>query len=204
MQVSIDEMFEELTELTQKAIQFGYALKRLEHYQLKYKPSSNVWNIYECLEHLNLYGDHYLPEIEQALKMSNPNSKNSNYQGSALGNYFVKIIRPVEGKIKKMKTATPMNPIAKELNKGTVDRFIDQQQKLLELLEKSRNHDLKNIKIKTTLSKFIALRLGDTLRFVVYHTERHLVQAGELLHKVGKNVELNMAYVPTEEPTSNH
>lgn len=190
MQISIDHMFEELTELTQKALHFGIALKKLEHYQLKYKPEPNVWNIYECLEHLNLYGDHYLAEIEKTLDNSRPDASSKNFKGSILGNYFVKIIRPVEGGFKKMKTAKAMDPIATDLNFGTVDRFIGQQQKLLELLDRSRHYDLKKIKIRTTLSIFLHLGLGDTLRFVIHHIERHLVQAAEMLQKVGKNAEL--------------
>lgn len=192
MQTPVDELFEELNELTQKALQFGIALKKIEHYQLKFKPEPTVWNIYECLEHLNLYGDHYLKEIEKALNNSRPNATNKNFQGSLLGNYFVKIIRPVDGNIKKMKTDKTMNPIATDLTLETVDRFISQQEKLLELLKKSKHYDLKRTKIKTTLSNFLFLNLGDTLRFVVYHNERHLIQAGILLNKVGKNAGLSV------------
>lgn len=193
MYVTIDKMLEELSDLTVKALLFGIALKKLEHYQLKYKPEPNVWNLYECLEHLNLYGDHYLSEIENVLNNTKPCVTHGNFRGSLLGNYFVKIIRPVEGVVKKMKTTKTMNPIATDLGLETVDRFIGQQQKLLELLDKSRLYDLKRIKIRTTLSKFLFLSLGDTLRFVVHHNERHLIQAGAILQKVNKNSQLSVA-----------
>lgn len=187
MHVSVDELFDELTELTQKALQFGLALKKLDHHQLKFKPEQNVWNIYECLEHLNLYGDHYLDEIEKALNNSKPGDGPKSFKGSILGNYFVKMIRPVEGDIKKMKTTKAMDPIASNLTVETVDRFIVQQKRLLELLNRSKHYNLKKVKIKTTLSNFLYLNLGDTLRFVVHHNERHLVQAGEMLQMVGKS-----------------
>lgn len=187
MHISVDGMFDELTELTHKAVQFSLALKKLDHYQLKFKPEQNVWNICECLEHLNLYGDHYLDKIEEALNNSKPGKMPKNFKGSILGNYFVKIIRPADGDIKKMKTTKAMDPIASNLTIHTVDRFISQQKKLLELLRRSKHHNLKKIKIKTTLSQFLYLNLGDTLRFVVHHNERHLVQAGEMLQKVGKS-----------------
>lgn len=193
MQVSVDVLLEELTELTQKALQFGLALKKLGHYQLKYKPEPHVWNIYECLEHLNRYGDHYLEQIEKALDTSNPVADQKGFKGSLLGDYFVKIIRPVEGGIKKMKTAKAMDPIAADLTMETVDKFVSQQKKLLHLLAKSKQYNLKKIKIQTTLSKFLYLNLGDTLRFVVHHNERHLAQAGEMLHKVGKNAQVPVA-----------
>jgi hypothetical protein len=184
MQPLISNILEELKELTQKAIQFGYAIHKLEHYQLAHKPNQQVWSIYECIEHLNLYGDHYLKEMELALEQKKVKSNALYFKGSLLGNYFVKIIRPVDGGIKKMKTANTMDPNMQDLDKSTIARFIEQQLRLLDILDKCQGTDLKKIKIKTTLSKFLSLNLGDTLRFVVYHNQRHVVQAAELLHKV--------------------
>jgi len=184
MQILISDVLEELKELTQKAIQFGYAIHKLEHYQLAHKPAPQVWSIYECIEHLNLYGDHYLKEMELAIEKKKFNSDDIYFKGSLMGNYFVKIIRPVDDGIKKMKTANTMDPNMKNLSKSTISRFIEQQLRLLDILDKCQGTDLKKIKIKTTLSKYLSLNLGDTLRFVVFHNERHLVQAAELLHKV--------------------
>ncbi|MFH4964796.1 DinB family protein [Gaetbulibacter sp. M235] len=186
--ISVLEMFEELNELTQKAIYFGEALKNLNHAQLNYKPEPEVWSVYECLEHLNLYGDHYLKEIENTLKTNKIEKPADYFKGGFLGNYFVKIIRPANGHIKKMKTAKDMNPISGNLNELTLSRFISQQKKLLTLLNNSKDYNLQKIKISTTLSQFINLSLGDTLRFVVYHNERHLVQASEILHKANITV----------------
>lgn len=187
-QISVLELFDELNELTQKAIYFGEALKNLNQKQLNYKPEPEVWSVYECLEHLNLYGDHYLEAIEKALKNNKRENFGYYFNGGFLGNYFVKIIRPINGRIKKMKTTKAMNPISSNLNELTRSRFISQQQKLLRLLNQSKDYNLQKIKISTTLSRFINLSLGDTLRFVVYHNERHLVQASEMLHKVNINV----------------
>jgi hypothetical protein len=42
---------------------------------------------------------------------------------------------------------------------------------------KAQKVDLTKVKTAISLSKFIKLRLGDTLRFLVYHNERHILQA---------------------------
>ncbi|MBP6828383.1 MAG: DinB family protein, partial [Saprospiraceae bacterium] len=34
---------------------------------LSAKPSPEKWSAAQCLEHLNIYGRHYLPEIEKAI-----------------------------------------------------------------------------------------------------------------------------------------
>jgi hypothetical protein len=51
-----------------------------------------------------------------------------------------------------------------------------QQRQILTLLETEKKVDLRKIKIRTTLP-ILKFRLGDTLRFVIYHVNRHLVQA---------------------------
>ncbi len=79
-----------------------------------------------------------------------------------------------------MKTLKAMNPIHSQLNKEVVEEFIRQQKQLLELLEKAGNVDLQKIKTGISISKLIRLKLGDTFRFVIYHNERHVVQAQKI------------------------
>ncbi|WP_353959979.1 hypothetical protein [Chryseobacterium tructae] len=83
-----------------------------------------------------------------------------------------------------MKTLEIMNPIHSQLNKGVVNEFIQQQQQLLDLLEKAKHINLEKTKTAISISKLITLKLGDTFRFVIYHNQRHIVQA----EKVIKNI----------------
>ena len=41
--------------------------------------------------------------------------------------------------------------------------------------------DLGKIKIPISIAPFVKIKLGDTLRFIVYHNERHIVQAQNIL-----------------------
>ena len=58
--------------------------------------------------------------------------------------------------------------------------FIALQEELLDLLEVAKNKNLDKIKTKTTLP-LVKFKLGDTLRFVIHHNERHIVQAKKAL-----------------------
>ena len=80
-----------------------------------------------------------------------------------------------------MKTFNDKNPIGSKLDKLTIERFILQQKEMLNLLEKSKKIDLNKTKTAISISKFIKLKIGDTLRVVIYHNERHLVQANKVL-----------------------
>ena len=85
-------------------------------------------------------------------------------------------------KLNKMKTFKDKNPLGSELDKRTLERFITQQEQLLSLLEKAKNIDLNKTKTAISISKWIELKLGDTFRVVVYHNDRHIVQAKKILN----------------------
>ena len=47
---------------------------------------------------------------------------------------------------------------------------------MIALVEKSRAVNIDRIKVPTALGSMVKLRLGEALRFIVAHTQRHLVQ----------------------------
>lgn len=83
-------------------------------------------------------------------------------------------------KLNKIKTFKDKNPIGRKLDKTTIERFISQQEEVLNLLDKSRKIDLNKTKTAISISNLIKLKIGDTFRVVVYHNERHIVQANKI------------------------
>lgn len=83
----------------------------------------------------------------------------------------------------KMKTFKDKDPLQAELDIFAIDRFIKQQKQMLRLLEMAGKRDLNRIKMPTTLGKWIKMRLGDILRFVVYHNQRHILQADRAVER---------------------
>lgn len=128
----------------------------------------------ECIEHLNRYGNFYIPEIRNQIDKSK-HKKSISFKRGFLRNYFVESIKPKE-KLNKMKTFKAMNPINSSLNRDEVlNQFIEQQHQILELLEKARETNLSKIKTAVSISKWIKIRLGDTLSVLVYHNLRHII-----------------------------
>ncbi len=143
--------------------------------ELNHKPSPDSWSVLECFEHLNRYGDFYLPEIEKRLQ-NNKTTPDPEFKSGLIGNYFAEMMLPGEN-VKKMKTFKSMNPAGTKLDKTVLNRFIAQQKKLMELLDKAAKVSLNKTKTSISISKLIKLKLGDTLRVVVYHNYRHVEQA---------------------------
>jgi len=172
-------LINELIELTKKNMNEVQSFKSLSIEKLNLKPNAERWSILECIEHLNRYGDFYIPEIRKRIENS-AYKKSETFKSGILGNYFAKSMLPKE-KLNKMKTFRSMNPNNSSLESSVLDTFIHQQESMLELLTKARNTNLTKVKTAITISNWIKLRLGDTFRFVIYHNLRHVVQAKSVL-----------------------
>lgn len=179
MILNSEEILHEFIKITKENILSAEVFLQLCETKLNHKISSESWSILECIEHLNLYGDFYNNEISKRIKASSTSSS-VEFTSGFLGNYFVKSMLPKE-KLSKMKTVKTMNPIGSNLDKKVLDKFILQQNNLLALLYQSSKINLGKVKTSISFSRFIKLKIGDTLRFVVYHNLRHIKQAENIL-----------------------
>lgn len=139
------------------------------------------WSIAQCLEHLNRYGNYYLPVIQKGLEQEFP--ADDKFKSTWLGNYFIKMMDPDSG-AKKIKTFKEYSPTPTLNAYAVVAEFIHQQETLLKYLRAARNKDLNKIKIAISLTKWIKLKLGDTFQFLIAHNERHMRQAKRNLTNV--------------------
>ena len=183
MQIERHLLISELLALTDQAIESIKKFKTCTSNNLNYKNSLTEWSILECLEHLNLYGDFYLPEIEKSLFDGTLKIDNPVFNSGLIGNYFANLMKTKNGNIKKMKTPKDKDPINSTLTVTTIDRLLKQLERLKILLNQSKTANLTKLRTAVSLTNFIKLRLGDTLRFVVYHIERHILQAQKIATK---------------------
>ena len=80
-----------------------------------------------------------------------------------------------------MKTFNSMNPAGSDLTKVTLNKFIDFSDEMNAILKECQGINLQKTKTSISISKFIKLRLGDTLQVVILHNERHMQQAQKAL-----------------------
>ena len=182
MKIEQSELISELRALTQVARTEALGFKEYTTTQLNFKPNAESWSVLECLEHLCLYGKFYLPEIEQCITDAG-NPKTSHFKSGLLGDYFVNMIRATNKK--KLKATRQMDATGSEVSVSTINQFIKQLDWLDNLLKRAESVDMTRVKTAISLSRFIKLRLGDTLRFLVYHNERHILQAKGVLTEAG-------------------
>ncbi|MBD3581707.1 DinB family protein [Flavobacterium selenitireducens] len=177
MKIQSSSLIDDLIGRIDKVSKIAETFRELNPTELNARKSADSWSLLECIEHLNRYGHFYLPEIEKQLSSQTPHVANGVFESGILGNYLVNLIKPEPVKKKKMRTAKEMNPIHSRLDERTLLVFFEQLHALRLLIEKSATVDLSKVHVKTSLSRLIRLRLGDILRFMVHHIERHIQQA---------------------------
>lgn len=175
MKIATPQLLQELQAQVKTHLEQAQQFQAQPLEALNHRTGPKRWSALECLEHLNRYGYFYLPEIETQIHRSHTEPE-AEFKSGWLGNYFAESIRP-KAQLKGMKTFRKMDPIHSQLDKAVVETFIQQQQKLMQLLEKASRISFTQTKTSISISRFIRLRLGDTFRFVIYHNERHLLQA---------------------------
>ncbi len=149
------------------------------------RPEQGKWSAKECLQHLNLYSDYYLPAIQKAMKNApkNNHSHKELFTSGWLGGYFTKLMQPkADGSLsKKMQSPKDKMPVELRPSHQVIADFINNQEVLFELLKAAEKINLHSIRVPISIAPFIKLKLGDVFAFVVAHTERHVLQAQKAL-----------------------
>ena len=180
MKLTAKSLIEDLIDRTKEVINEAECFNQLPIDQLNWKPSAEKWSVLECLEHLNRYGDFYIPEIQKRIDKAPRISEDLIFKSGLLGNYFSNTMLPKK-QLNKMNTFKSMNPVGSKLDIATLQKFIRQQKQILDLLKQARQVDLVKTKTAISISNWIKLRLGDTFRVVIYHNQRHIVQSNKVL-----------------------
>jgi hypothetical protein len=151
------------------------------------QPAPGKWSIAQVLEHLNIYSRHYMDAIEKKLHHHETHTSQFFYPG-LLGNYFTGLMKPGVNNLiaKKMKAPKNAIPSAKPDATATLEEFIAHQHHLLKLLQIAGSANLNSIKIPTSLSSLLKLKLGDTFRFFIAHEQRHFVQIDNIKSELEK------------------
>jgi hypothetical protein len=150
--------------------------------QLNWKPSAKSWSISECLEHIILSGQFYVEEIQKQFVKFIPEREplDIDFHSGILGNFLAKSMKPGQkGKIRfKMKTMKRMEPGKSDINiRKLFNDFQVYQTNILSVIEKSRYYNINTIKVNSSIGRILKFKLGNALRFVVAHNQRHIQQA---------------------------
>ncbi len=177
--ISQQDLIKELQSYTNDHLLRAEKMQAEDFSLLSRRPDEYSWSANDCAQHLNMYFAFYLPEIKMRLKNA-PQAQAKNFRAGLLGDYFAKSMLPHEA-LNTMKTLKKTNPLNFKVNENALVELIENLKEMQALLSTLSAFDLAQIKTSISISSLIKLKLGDTLRVVIYHNERHLRQAEKAL-----------------------
>jgi hypothetical protein len=157
------------------------AFFRMTDEQLGFSTGPGIWSIIEVFTHLNLSNEIYIRYILPRVTLA-PDRPSDEFKSSWLGDWaYERIVPRPDGSIFKMKTAKAVLPLKpKEDVKEVLHNFHRTCDAMDDILRHSATKDLHRIRIPFHFVPLLHFSLGETLRFLVAHNERHLLQAQRL------------------------
>lgn len=180
------ELLDEVKQVTTKNIKvLRERLLNLTDEQRKWRKDPSSWNINEIFAHLNEYAAYYHKAFARKIERTRFRTPRENFISSPLGRSAWKSMKlgNLQNVKRKMKSPRSYNP---SFNNGMVSgqdaqAFETGQLELLNIIESAAKINIRKAKIPISISKIVRLRFGDALLFVVYHNERHVQQALNLI-----------------------
>jgi uncharacterized damage-inducible protein DinB len=180
-------LLDDLMADTRQILLYANKLEYIDRETLQTQPAAGRWSVAQVLEHLNFYSRYYLKAIEQTLHRHQSTAKES-FTPGWFGDYFTKMMKPTpDNKIKsKMKALKSATPLPQTDATAALAQFISDQHTLLNLLQIAKSADIGRLRVPTSITNLIKLKLGDTFRFFIAHEQRHVLQMTNTLQALSR------------------
>lgn len=174
------------------------AWRGLDEHVLTARPGPKRWSAIDCLEHVRRANSMYVRHLDRAIAKAERKGRRpvEEFRPGAVGARMRASLAPrpeapaADGRARialKMPTAGAFNPVkdaAPPQPAETLQRFEDQLALMRQLARRCETIDLR-VRSQTLLGPFLMLKVGDVLRYLGAHTDRHLVQAERAMDAAG-------------------
>jgi hypothetical protein len=149
--------------------------------QINWKPGGEQWSVGQCFDHLIISNRLLLTVIEEIRQgQRGPRAwERVPLLPRLFGKLLIRTLRADAGR--KVKAPRALNPSASHIPGGIITSFVEQQDRLLQLIEETRGLELDRITITSPVARLITYSLMDAYRLFVVHEQNHFHQASRLL-----------------------
>jgi DinB superfamily len=158
---------------------------RLSGEQINWRPGEGEWSIGQCFDHL-LVSNRPFESIFEAILARRYRRRlweRMPLLPGVFGGLIINALRPDSGR--KVKARPAFYPSSSHIAPTIITSFLEQQTRLVRLMERSRRLDLEAITITSPVASFITYRLMDACRIIVVHEQNHFVQATRVMESHG-------------------
>ena len=142
----------------------------------------NRWSVSECIAHLDLTTEAYLPRIRKAIAEARqlPPAK-GRYKRDTLGGLFSTMVGPIPSigrfRIGRVKTTAAFVPQGDQPKNVSVAEFRRLQMQLSDMVRESDGHAIDRVKITSPFGEKIRYSCYSAFVILARHQMRHLDQA---------------------------
>lgn len=149
--------------------------------QLNWKPSEQQWSVGQCLEHLAVSTELYLPPIADALTTASAGTVGEITPGW-ISRWFIRnFIAPSTTRAKAPSKITPGSSVDETI----VERFLTGNRHTRALIERASAYDVNRLRFKNPFVPFVRFTVGTGLEIIAKHAGRHLLQAERVVQSQG-------------------
>jgi hypothetical protein len=143
--------------------------------QLNWQPAPGVWSVGQCLEHLCITNELYLPPISASLE-NKPVAPVPQIMPGRFSDWFLRnYIEPLP-QTKRASAPKKVVP-ASRIERSVLDRFVSGNQATREIIRRAAPHDVNRIRFKNPFIPGLRFTIGTGLQLICGHERRHLLQA---------------------------
>jgi len=177
----LDEIESELDAATARAWEL---VKSTDGRLFTVRPHPTSWSAAECLAHLSLSTDLFLPTLRKAIDDARERGFKSDAQPKmdVIGRVLRWFLEPPIRQ--RLKTTAPFVPRSARAKAEAFGEFSALQSKLSDLLQEAKGLDLRRIKVISPFDKRVKYNLYSAFRILVAHQRRHLWQAEQAVAEV--------------------
>lgn len=181
---AIEEVEKELTEATQRAWSL---VQSTDGRLFTVRPNTQSWSAAECLSHLSISTQMFLPVLQKAL--DDARKRGFLARGKMKMDLIGRVLRwflepPIR---QRVKTAAPFVPRSVRAKADAFGEFANLQSRLTEMLSAARDLDLSRVKIVSPFDKRVRYNVYSAFRILVAHQRRHLWQAEQAVAALRKS-----------------
>jgi hypothetical protein len=162
-----------IAELTDSDARARAVASALTVSQLNWQPSPSAWSVGQCLEHLAVATEVYLPPIGHALDRSPAGTADEITPGAPSRWFIRNYVAPSTVKAKGPGKIAP----GSNVDAAVLDRYLAAHHAARELVVRAANYDVNRIRFKNPFVPLLRFTVGTGLEIISKHAMRHLQQA---------------------------
>ena len=147
----------------------------LTNEQLNWQPAPDSWSVGQCLEHLCITNEAYMPPISAALK-EKPDSPVEQITPGRFERWFIRSFAEPSPNTKRASAPRKIRPAAR-VDSSVLDRFLSGNRSWRELIIRARSKNVNKIRFWNPFVLGLRFTVGTGLEIIASHERRHLLQA---------------------------